>query len=356
MKIKSISIKAMVSFLVVLSVSCKKESTISDPALTEREGKKFSVLAIAPVEGLQAVGNGTFVIVNRKSGKMLNVAGSATANNTNVVQYGGTGATNQQWTLTATTSGYYKVIGVQSGKGLDAVGTADGGNVQIYDYWGGNNQQWQLVSTTNGYYRIINKTSGKVLEVTDGSLDNDANVQQMAWNGSEGQQWGLAKTIYNGSLTWTWSSTAGVPADVITRVTNAMNDACARYNRGADWPARTITVEYNTGVATADAVVGGHIRFGANSSYQNTRTAMHELGHCYGVGQTSTWTSLTTGGPYTGTNGLATVRTFDTPTTGISTGGGHFWNYGLNYDTEWSETNAYRHVKIVRAMDLDGVY
>jgi len=60
--------------------------------------------------------------------------------------------------------------------------------------------------------------------------------------------------------------------------------------------------------------------------------------------------------PYSGSNGLATIRAFETPTTGISTGGGHFWPYGLNYDSEWSETNAHRHVKIIRAMDLDGVY
>lgn len=347
------------TLLVVMAMaSCKKEeSQLHEESISvSSKHGSASVSAIAPVETPQAIANGTFVLINRKSGKMLHVVGAGTANNTEVNQYGGTGATYQHWTLTALTGVYYRIVGVHSGKALDAVGTADGGNVQIYSYWGGNNQQWQFVSTTDGFYRIVNRGSGKVLEVAGSSLNDFGDVQQYTWNGGENQQWALAKTAYNGQLSWTWTSTSGVPSDVVTRITNAMNSAVARYNAGANWSARTVTVEYNTSVATADAHVGGHIRFGSNTSYQNTRTAMHELGHCYGVGQTSTWSSLTSGGPYSGANGLATIRAFETPTTGISTGGGHFWPYGLNFDSEWSETNAYRHVKIIRAMDLDGVY
>jgi hypothetical protein len=35
--------------------------------------------------------------------------------------------------------------------------------------------------------------------------------------------------------------------------------------------------------------------------------------------------------------------------------GGHFWPYGLNYDNEWSDANAYQHVKMVWAMRASGM-
>ncbi len=301
MKTRSISrVLSLALLLSVVAASCKKDLRVEKEQVLAGNSSKAaaSVYAIAPVETPQTVAIDTFVIVNRKSGKMLHVVGAGTSNGTNVAQNGGTGETYQFWALTATSGGYYKIIGVHSGKALDAAGTADSANVQIYSYWGGNNQQWTFVSLPGGFYRIENRASGKVLEVSGSSSSNLANVHQMAWNGGENQQWALVPTAYNGQLTWQWTSTANVPADALTRITAAMNDACARYNRGANWTARTITVEYNTGLATADAVVSGHIRFGANSAYQKVRTAMHELGHCYGVGQTSAWASLSSGGQY----------------------------------------------------------
>jgi glycine/D-amino acid oxidase-like deaminating enzyme len=39
----------------------------------------------------------------------------------------------------------------------------------------------------------------------------------------------------------------------------------------------------------------------------------------------------------------------------FSHGGGHFWPYGLNYDNEFSNTAADRHVQIVAAMVRDGL-
>ena len=39
----------------------------------------------------------------------------------------------------------------------------------------------------------------------------------------------------------------------------------------------------------------------------------------------------------------------------LSTGGGHFWPYGLNYENEFSNTAADRHVQIVAAMVRDGL-
>jgi hypothetical protein len=311
---------------------------------------------VPATEVLQTVANGTFIIVNRKSGKTLDVASASTANGANILQWGGTGATNQRWTLTQLSGGYYSIIGLQSGRSLEVYqsGTADGDDVTIWDYSGANNQQWQFISIGNGFYRIVNRNSGKDLDVAGQSVADGANIAQWGYWGGENQQWGLLIPTANGQLSWTLTST-GVPADVQTRITNAMNDAVARYNAGANWPARTLTVEYNTGVATADGSTTGNIRFGPNASYQAVRTAMHEIGHTYGVGLSSGWTANISGGYFVGTNAVDVLATFDGTGAVINTGGGHFWPYGLNYDNEWSTANAYRHVKIVRAMVSDGM-
>lgn len=338
--------------------SCRKDTVASKDSSTTIDtlSKRERTSAIPPTEIPQTVGNGTFYIVNRKSGKTLDVAGFSSADGANVAQYAGTGGTNQRWTLTQLSGGYYSVIGVHSAKGLqvDQAGTADGANVNISTYIGANHQQWQFTSLGNGYYRITNRNSGKDLDVAGQSINDNANVAQWGYWAGENQQWSLLTVNAGGQLTWTLTST-GLPADVQTRITNAMNDACARYNAGANWPARTLTVEYNTGVATADATSGGHIRFGPSASYQNTRTAMHEIGHTWGVGQTAGWYSNTSTGDFLGTNTVNLIKIFDGTAGAVHAGGGHFWPYGLNYDNEWSEANAFRHVKLVYTMRADGI-
>lgn len=351
----------------VAFTACKKNGNVttkeeivsrtgSSNQTSASESATLSESAILRVERPLVVGNGTFVIMNRKSGKCLDIAG--TTNNTPVQQYGGNNANNQRWTLTALNGGYYRIASVAAGgRSLDGAGTAEGGNVQVYDYWGGNNQQWQFVSTSGGCYRIVNRASGRCLAVVNGALTDNADVNQYASTGGENEQWAVLAVNYNGQIGWRWSSTAGVPADVNARITAAMNDACARYNRGADWAARTLTVEYNTSVPNADGNISGHIRFGPNTVYQNTRCAMHEIAHTHGVGTTAGWNAVTSTGWYTGTHGLATIRAFEHQGVNLEITPGHFLHpVALNQNYDFNETTAYRHVKLVRAFDEDGCY
>lgn len=360
MKNKMLFLKyaSVILLAAVCTTSCKKvaEATSGETETFNSAITKRKIQAIQAIEIPQTVANGTFYLMSRTSSKVIDVPGGQNGNNTSVWQWGGTGGTNQQWKLTALSGGYYSIIGVESNRALTAADNTNGGNIQINDYTGANNQQWQFVSLGSGYYRIVNRASGKALDLWGSSLDDGGDINQYSSHSGENQQWVLVKIKYNGQVGWRWTSTDGVPGDVITRITNAMNDACARYNAGADWDARTLNVSYNTGVPTAEANVNGDIRFGANTGYQSVRTAMHEMGHCYGVGQTQGWYNLTNGGGYSGANGTASIRAFETPTSNLNSGGGHFWPYGMNQDSEWSEANAFRHVKIVRAMDLDGVY
>ncbi|MGC9539062.1 hypothetical protein [Streptomyces sp. UG1] len=158
------------------------------------------------------------------------------------------------------------------------------------------------------------------------------------------------------TITWTLERAGNPTEDQRTAydlITRAMNAAVARYNNLSDL-GKTITVRYDPGVPTADGNINGTIRFG-NRAYMTERTALHEIAHTIGVGTSSGWSRLGGSGTWTGAQATALVRQYDGSSARISTGGGHFWPYGLNYENEFSNTAADRHVQIVAAMVRDGL-
>ncbi len=158
------------------------------------------------------------------------------------------------------------------------------------------------------------------------------------------------------SITWNLERASNPTQDQRTAydlITAAMNAAVARYNNLSDL-GKSITVRYDPGVPTADGNINGTIRFG-NRSYMTERTALHEIAHTIGVGTSSGWSSHTGQGVWSGAQATALVKQFDGSAAKLSTGGGHFWPYGLNYENEFSNTAGDRHVQIVAAMVRDGL-
>lgn len=158
------------------------------------------------------------------------------------------------------------------------------------------------------------------------------------------------------TITWTLVRAQNPTADqqdAYTRITSAMNAAVARYNNLSDL-GKNITVHYDPNVPTADGNINGTIRFGAKAS-MNERTALHEISHTIGVGTSGDWGSLGCGGTYNGAQATTLVKQYDGSSAAIKCDGSHFWPYGLNYDSEFSQTNADRHVEIVEAMVRDGL-
>ncbi|WAU83294.1 hypothetical protein O1Q96_28570 [Streptomyces sp. Qhu-G9] len=158
------------------------------------------------------------------------------------------------------------------------------------------------------------------------------------------------------TITWNLERASNPTQDQRTAydlITAAMNAAVARYNNLSDL-GKNITVRYDPGVPTADGNLNGTIRFG-NRGYMTERTALHEIAHTIGVGTSSGWSSLSSGGTWRGAQATALVKRFDGSSAKLSAGGGHFWPYGLNYDNEFSNTAADRHVQIVAAMVRDGL-
>ena len=157
------------------------------------------------------------------------------------------------------------------------------------------------------------------------------------------------------ALTWTLQKAASPTADqkdAYTKIEAAMQKAVLRYSKYSD-ASKVIKVYYAPGVPTAEASYNGDLRFGSNRSYMTERTAMHEISHTLGVGQTAAFDRKCAAGDWK--TALPLLRSWDGASAKISCGGSHFWPYGLNYETEWSETNANRHVQMVEAMLTDGM-
>jgi uncharacterized protein (TIGR03437 family) len=143
------------------------------------------------VVGLTGTIASQFQIMNKLSGKVLDVTGYSTANGIQIQQYSYLGGGNQKWSLVDTGNGIYAIMNLISGKVLDVRGhsTDNGTIIQQWDYLGGDNQRWTLTPVENGYYRITNVLTGKVLDVTGHSLDSGTVIQQWDYLGGDNQKW-----------------------------------------------------------------------------------------------------------------------------------------------------------------------
>jgi autotransporter-associated beta strand protein len=146
----------------------------------------------------------------------------------------------------------------------------------------------------------------------------------------------------------TWPNAAHHQAAV-----NAMTAAAGRFNSyGQFTPVDYVYVFYNSGVPTADGSYStSDIRFGG--TYPNERVTLHELAHVLGSGTTSQWNNRFSGGIWTGPQVQELVKQFDGEQAELRQSGVHFYPYGLNYDSEYTDLNAQRSVAIVYAMRAD---
>ncbi|TDC65572.1 alpha-L-arabinofuranosidase [Micromonospora sp. KC207] len=155
-----------------------------------------------------------YVLVNRNSGKALDVNGASTADGARLIQWTRTNANNQQFQFVGSGGGYYRLKARHSSK-VAAVSNSSTANGSAIVQWGdsnGTNQQFRLVDSDSGYVRLVNRNSGKALEVAGLSTADGANIQQWDdWNGAN-QQWQLVR-VDGGTgtcalpSTYRWTST-----------------------------------------------------------------------------------------------------------------------------------------------------
>ncbi|WP_299997131.1 glycosyl hydrolase 53 family protein [uncultured Clostridium sp.] len=109
--------------------------------------------------------NATYKIVNRLSGKALNVSGGAYDNGATIEQYTYYDWDSQKWILIPVGDNYYKIQNVGSGKVLDISSSSlhDGASCIQWQDNNGYNQQWKFNSTWDSYFTLENRNSSKIL-------------------------------------------------------------------------------------------------------------------------------------------------------------------------------------------------
>ncbi|QQQ73976.1 RICIN domain-containing protein [Saccharothrix sp. 6-C] len=159
-----------------------------------------TAVAATPASAATVDTSAWYVLVNRNSGKALDVYGLATNDGGRIAQWTRNDGANQQWQFLDSGGGYYRLKSRHSGKVLDVPNssTADGAAIQQWTDHGGTNQQFRLADSDGGNVRLIARHSNKAVEVQGSSTADGANVVQYGDTGGNNQQWQLAKVSGGG--------------------------------------------------------------------------------------------------------------------------------------------------------------
>ncbi len=156
-----------------------------------------SDFAGVPVDGL-------YQIVNRQSGKALDIPDAKPDNSIQLVQKDA--ATAGVWNLWKQADDTWTIANVANGNCVDLTAdagvTSNGTAVIQYGYHGGTNQKWYLVPIDGGAFKIISALSGKALCVKDASLEENAPIIQWTYgndNGDTNDEW-MFVPVQNDSL------------------------------------------------------------------------------------------------------------------------------------------------------------
>ena len=163
-----------------------------------------------------------------------------------------------------------------------------------------------------------------------------------------------------GHITYTLAKSASPTAieqAAYDKIETAMDKAIGYYDCYTSI-TKSLRVSYDPSVNTADGNINGSLRFGKDNT-MDYRTAMHEIGHTVGIGQTSNWGSFISGDLFTGAHALAQLKAINAKLsmpleTEVHADEHHFWPYGLNYVTEVkSEADLIAHCQMVVAIRQD---
>ncbi|GAA3747585.1 hypothetical protein GCM10022225_34260 [Plantactinospora mayteni] len=155
----------------------------------------LGVLHATPASAATVDTNAWYVLVNRNSGKALDLYGLATNDGARISQWTRNDGANQQWQFVDSGDGYYRLKSRHSGKVLDISNwsTADGAAVNQWADHNGANQQFRLADSDGGHVRLVNRNSNKVVEVQGASTADGANVVQYSDLNGTNQQWQLVR-------------------------------------------------------------------------------------------------------------------------------------------------------------------
>ena len=166
--------------------------------------------------------SGNFKIMNRNSGKYLDLDNNKTDNNTAIVQFDDEGVdASQTWTFTEVMNGkgVYSICSYgNKNRGMDVVDFSkeNGAQVQLYDYLGNPHQQFILYDCGEGYYQLVARNSGKVVEIPQSSKGNGEWIKIYDNNGTHTQQWAVVENRYDEASAVTLYTDEGYKGKAVT--------------------------------------------------------------------------------------------------------------------------------------------
>ncbi|WP_455541927.1 RICIN domain-containing protein, partial [Intestinibacter sp.] len=156
-----------------LLIACTVVSQVAVPTIVDAYTKS-------------TISTGTYLLKNVYSGKYLNVAGSANANQTNVNIYTKSGATGQTFDISALAGEYVLSPKCASTRVLNIKGSSvtSGANVNIYskDYSGDDTQLWAFEKVSNGY--VVRSAGNEDCVLTADGTSDSSNVSVKTYSGS----------------------------------------------------------------------------------------------------------------------------------------------------------------------------
>lgn len=194
---------------------------------------------------------GRYIIVNRNSGKVLEVPGAGTANGIQLDQTTYTGALNQQWDINPLPDrmggdySYFTIRAAHDGVTADLNNWSYANGAAIQQWNGGSNtlEQWYFQYTTNGYFKIRNRWSNKVVGVNGASTSNGALILQWDDNGTLDHEWRLIPTPVT-----TYDFIAPAAPTAVTAAANAVSVQLNwRTNSESDLASYTVLRATNSG-------------------------------------------------------------------------------------------------------------
>jgi arabinan endo-1,5-alpha-L-arabinosidase len=157
-----------------------------------------------------------YVLVNRHSGKALDLYNLATNDGARITQWARNDGAWQQWQFVDSGGGFYRLRSRHSGKVLDVYNfsTTDRAAIVQWADHNGANQQFRLADSDGGYVRLVNRNSGKAMDVLDFSTADGAQVIQYTDLGGANQQWQLVRVDGGGTPPGSYPNPGLVTGDV----------------------------------------------------------------------------------------------------------------------------------------------
>ena len=146
--------------------------------------------AVAPASAATIDTGSWYVLVNKHSGKAMEIANGSSAGGAEVTQYTRNDTCAQQWRFIDSGGGYYRLMNRCSGLVVDIHEHSldNGARVVQWSDLGNPNQQFS-VQDVAGNVQFVNRNSGKALDLWEWSTANGARISQYDDTNAVNQQW-----------------------------------------------------------------------------------------------------------------------------------------------------------------------